>query len=173
MQAPDPPLCAGCGYDLSGTPIVEHSLTCPECGGNRVRVPRWYEPCLSWRRSWLYLPGALAVGAPGAALASFAGAEGVSLTRWLLLGVPPYLWLGCVLAFWRPGLAAGVTTLGLAAVLATLLGGIAWAASLLPVAVSPVVVIPLEVLYFVLPTPLGILWAQSILDDTPDREAGL
>lgn len=155
-----PPTCASCGYDLSGVPIRGREIRCPECGGNRVRMYRWYEPRTTRPRALLYLPAA--------ALAAVPGVFAVWLLVWALAGPRlwplaasiPYAGLGVGLSVWRPGAPAGVTVLGLGSVVAFPLG------VLLVLAMPmPTLVLPLGVLYLLAPPVLGPLWAHAVLGD--------
>jgi len=171
-RAVDPPTCADCGYDLTGVPIVADAIRCPECGGCRVRLYRWWEPRLSGARALLYLPASLVVGLPAAAVGWLVLSDTGGQAGWLLWAAPPYLLLGLVLCLWRPGMHAGVTVIGLTAVLAGLLGLLIAVAMLLVLPILPLVAVPLGVVYYALPVPLGVLWAYEVLHDPEGSEAG-
>ncbi len=159
-------VCAGCGYDLTGIPIVHHELCCPECGDHRVHIERWFEPKADWKRAWLYLPGAVLVGTLPVFVGWLILLSTTRQTWWIAAASPPYLYLGVVLWLWRPCPGAGITVLGLTAVVAGLLGVlVALALLFMTPPFSLLVVLPMGILYYALPVPLGMLWARDVLTD--------
>ncbi|MBK7403048.1 MAG: hypothetical protein IPJ41_00085 [Phycisphaerales bacterium] len=165
-ERPSPPICAACGYDLSGTPVVDYRFTCPECGGQDVRVRRWFDPRLRARWAWVYLALAAAgIGPPTLAACLLTGRWGSWLSL-ALLASPPLLLLGAVLASWRPNRVVGLTILGLAEAGAVVLGALAMLALRIPEPFHLLALAPLAASYYVLPAPIGVLLARTMLDTT-------
>ncbi len=75
--------------------------------------------------------------------------------------------MGVAIWLWRPCVGAGITALGLSAFVAGLLGVLVSLALLLATPpFSLFVVLPLGMLYYVLPIPIGVMWARDVLGDS-------
>ena len=159
MQPASPLTCAACGYDLSGSPIVNNQITCPECGGHRVRMPRWWEP-RSTRRAALALAGLALLGAlpVGGALGLLAPIDGASdLAFALTASTPPFVLLAILFWVWRPSAPVGVVVAGATSVsaLVVVLYGLTVGFLCMPVGVVTIL------MYYLTPIPAGVLLART------------
>lgn len=165
-EPPSPPICAACGYDLSGAPVVDHQFTCPECGGHDFRILKWYDPRLRPRLGALYLPLAVVGVAPLVLLACLITGRWGSWLSLALLASPPLALLGATLAVWRPNRVVGLTILAVAEVLAAVLAVAALLALRIPSPFHMLALVPLAGAYYVLPAPMGVLFTRAMLDTT-------
>jgi hypothetical protein len=157
MQPARPLTCASCGYDLSGTPVVGNEITCPECGGHRVRMAQWWEPRCS--RRWMAAHAVLALLGAAPTLAALWMLSPVGGGRPVTFAgaMPPFVLLAILLAAWRPAGAVGVVVAGSTsmAALVVVLYGLTFGFLCLPLGVTA------ALLYYAVPIPVGVLLART------------